>query len=259
MHARKLPRISEPSFDKDYSNSNSYDGGGGGGGGKGYSSKYSSSTKDKLKSSSGFGSNRDGSNVGSLNQGSYLYRRSLSPDARQDSPKGLNTSSRRGADNSSGLSKGFSRSARDRSDRDYYSSSKYPSSRSERDNERTPSYLDRNSSSRRDRDDRERDRDRERSRSPRQSTRKSGWRDSSRTSRNVPTDRIGEKAESGSSGSSGSSAGTNSSSSTSSNALAPLETKVRSVGDWSEHTSSSGKKYYYNCVSEVSRKFLPPQ
>ena len=28
MHARKLPRISEPSFDKDYSNSNSYDGGG---------------------------------------------------------------------------------------------------------------------------------------------------------------------------------------------------------------------------------------
>ena len=30
---------------------------------------------------------------------------------------------------------------------------------------------------------------------------------------------------------------------------------VRSVGDWSEHTSSSGKKYYYNCVTEVSRKY----
>ncbi len=29
---------------------------------------------------------------------------------------------------------------------------------------------------------------------------------------------------------------------------------LRSVGDWSEHTSSSGKKYYYNCVTEVSRK-----
>ena len=70
------------------------------------------------------------------------------------------------------------------------------------------------------------------------------------------TDRIADKCESGSSGSTGSSAGTNSSSSTSSNALAPLETKVRSVGDWSEHTSSSGKKYYYNCVSEVSRKCL---
>merc|ERR1719464_919348 len=28
---------------------------------------------------------------------------------------------------------------------------------------------------------------------------------------------------------------------------------LRSVGDWSEHTSSSGKKYYYNCVSEVSQ------
>jgi hypothetical protein len=74
----------------------------------------------------------------------------------------------------------------------------------------------------------------------------------------MTTDRIADKAESGSSGSTGSSAGTNSSSSTSSNALAPLETKVRSVGDWSEHTSSSGKKYYYNCVSEVSRKFLVP-
>lgn len=69
----------------------------------------------------------------------------------------------------------------------------------------------------------------------------------------MTTDRIADKAESGSSGSTGSSAGTNSSSSTSSNALAPLETKVRSVGDWSEHTSSSGKKYYYNCVSEVSQ------
>ena len=30
---------------------------------------------------------------------------------------------------------------------------------------------------------------------------------------------------------------------------------LRSVGDWSEHTSSSGKKYYYNCVSEISRKY----
>ena len=32
------------------------------------------------------------------------------------------------------------------------------------------------------------------------------------------------------------------------------EVKVRSVGNWSEHTSSSGKIYYYNCVSEVSRE-----
>ena len=31
---------------------------------------------------------------------------------------------------------------------------------------------------------------------------------------------------------------------------------LKSVGDWSEHTSSSGKKYYYNCVSEVSRKLM---
>ena len=36
------------------------------------------------------------------------------------------------------------------------------------------------------------------------------------------------------------------------------EVKVRSVGNWSEHTSSSGKIYYYNCVSEVSRKWPNP-
>ena len=249
MHARKLPRISEPSFDKDYSHTNSYDGGGNTGGGKNNYTKYSphSSAKDKIKNSSGFGSCRAGED--------YLYRRSLSPDSRQDSPRGMNASSRRGGGDSS--IKGFSRSTRDRTERDsYYSSSKYSSSRNDRDNERTSSYLERNSSSRRERDERERVRDRERSRSPRQNNRKSGWNDPTRTSRNLASDRIGDKSESGSSGSTGSSGGTNSSSSNSSNVIAPLETKVRSVGDWSEHTSSSGKKYYYNCVSEVSRKLL---
>jgi hypothetical protein len=33
------------------------------------------------------------------------------------------------------------------------------------------------------------------------------------------------------------------------------DTKVKSVGDWSEHVSSSGKKYYYNSVTEVSRTY----
>ena len=28
---------------------------------------------------------------------------------------------------------------------------------------------------------------------------------------------------------------------------------VRVSGDWSEHVSSSGKRYYYNCRSEVSQ------
>ena len=34
------------------------------------------------------------------------------------------------------------------------------------------------------------------------------------------------------------------------------DSKIKSVGDWSEHVSSSGKKYYYNSVTEVSRKYL---
>lgn len=29
--------------------------------------------------------------------------------------------------------------------------------------------------------------------------------------------------------------------------------RVNRVGDWSEHVSSSGKKYYYNCKTEVSQ------
>lgn len=31
-----------------------------------------------------------------------------------------------------------------------------------------------------------------------------------------------------------------------------MERSVR-FGDWSEHMSSSGKKYYYNCKTEVSQ------
>lgn len=29
--------------------------------------------------------------------------------------------------------------------------------------------------------------------------------------------------------------------------------KITRVGDWSEHVSSSAKKYYYNCKTEVSQ------
>lgn len=28
---------------------------------------------------------------------------------------------------------------------------------------------------------------------------------------------------------------------------------IHQIGEWSEHLSSSGKKYYYNCISEVSQ------
>merc|ERR1719158_16654 len=98
-------------------------------------SKYTprTSTKDNLKNS-GFGGCRNDD---------YLYRRSLSPDSRQDSPRGLNSNSRRGE---STINKGFSRNTRERNERDYYSS-KYSNSRNERDNERT-TYLERNSSNR---------------------------------------------------------------------------------------------------------------
>jgi WW domain-containing adapter protein with coiled-coil len=29
--------------------------------------------------------------------------------------------------------------------------------------------------------------------------------------------------------------------------------RIQRIGDWSEHVSSSGKKYYYNCKTEVSQ------
>lgn len=31
------------------------------------------------------------------------------------------------------------------------------------------------------------------------------------------------------------------------------------IGDWSEHVSSSGKKYYYNCKTEVSQWEKPKE
>jgi len=65
MHARKLPRISEPSFDKDYYEN-----------GRGYASKYSSSGKMR---SYGGGSGSSSS-----------YRRSVSPDIRNQSPRDRN-------------------------------------------------------------------------------------------------------------------------------------------------------------------------
>ena len=34
---------------------------------------------------------------------------------------------------------------------------------------------------------------------------------------------------------------------------------IRVCGDWSEHLSSSGKKYYYNCTTEVSQWEKPKE
>lgn len=37
------------------------------------------------------------------------------------------------------------------------------------------------------------------------------------------------------------------------------EIDIKSVGDWAEHLSSSGKKYYYNCITEVSQWEKPKE
>ena len=194
MHARKLPRISEPSFDRDY-----YDGGGqndrSSGSSKGsYSSRYSSS---KIK---GFGDRGGGgsSGGGGGNQGGYVYRRSMSP--HNNSPR----SSRGGPPSS----------RRDRDGRDYYSN-KYNSRYRDRDRDR----------------DRDRGGDRDRCRSPIRSSSNRKW------------------------GESASGRGSSSNNRDKESTSVSHEPKVRSVGEWTEHTSSSGKKYYYNTVTEVSRKF----
>jgi len=34
---------------------------------------------------------------------------------------------------------------------------------------------------------------------------------------------------------------------------------LRVCGDWSEHVSSSGKKYFYNCKTEISQWVKPKE
>ena len=68
------------------------------------------------------------------------------------------------------------------------------------------------------------------------------------------------KWESSGRGSNGGSSSNNSSSrdkETTSTSQVSSEPRVRSVGEWTEHISSSGKRYYYNSVTEVSRKLHP--
>ena len=197
MHARKLPRISEPSFDRDYGN----------------------------------GAGASSSKISSKN---YRDRRSVSPTT--DKSYGMSPRDQR-SDRSGGGGKYVRNRDRDRErERERESYNKYyRGSRDSRNRDRSP--KDRKSWQDHRRgghqagdhrggggggggrlDERGQDRGLERDR-----------------------DRI-DSRESGhhsqhSSASSGSSA------------------TLRSVGDWSEHTSSSGKKYYYNCVSEISRKY----
>lgn len=41
--------------------------------------------------------------------------------------------------------------------------------------------------------------------------------------------------------------------------LQVLKTALRACADWTEHLSSSGKIYYYNCKTEVSRWDKPKE
>ena len=179
MHARKLPRISEPSFDKDY-----YDNG------RGYNnSKYSSGPKMRPYGGRGSGSS-----------GAPSYRRSVSPpELRTQSPR----------DRGGGGPLG-----------------KHHSMRCDRGDHQQQQHPHKFSSTRK---DRERDRERDRV-----LTGAANVRDRS------PKDRKWESRGGRDRDAVGGSRG-------------GVDTKLKIVGDWTEHVSSSGKKYYYNSVSEVSR------
>ena len=192
MHARKLPRISEPSFDKDYyDNGRSYN-----------TSKYSSTAKMRPYGGGG--------GSGGPSGGVSAYRRSVSPELRTQSPR----------DRGGGGPMGKHHSMR-RGDRDHPPQHNKYSSRKERERERDRVLT---GGSIRDRSPKERK-----------------WESrSSRSERDLPP------SGGGSGGGGGSNGGGRS------------DSKIKSVGDWSEHVSSSGKKYYYNSVTEVSRKYFGP-
>lgn len=239
MHARKLPRISEPSFDKNYYHGGGQSGerdrerggGGGGSGGGGYD-----------RGGGGGGHHRghhDDPGGGGLGGGRSKYnksnklkyysnRRSISPDVRNSPRDARDRDVRDGRerdrerDHRSERSKYGSTSRLRDKDREYYSTSKY----------RKEDYRESGGAGR------ERDRDR----SPIGKERKWGG-DYSSSSKS----RLADKEASSSATSSTSSV------SNSGGQGQAVDSKVKSVGDWTEHTSSSGKKYYYNCISEVSQ------
>ena len=195
MHARKLPRISEPSFDRDYGNGSSTSSG-----------KMSKNYRNDRRSSM---SPSD---------------RNMSPRDRVDRYKG-------------GGGQGGGRRDRDRDrerdQREYY---KYRSSR-DRNRERSPKERkwDNRRSSGQVNDHRDQLRDQRIERDHRDQRE---HRERVMDQRDHHHHHHNQQQSSSGSTSTGS---------------------VRSVGDWSEHTSSSGKKYYYNCVSEVSRKYSKRQ
>ncbi|XP_050423272.1 WW domain-containing adapter protein with coiled-coil isoform X1 [Adelges cooleyi] len=170
----------------------------------------------------------------------YLVSKNSSSDQKYGSVRGNGTSY---------PSPGRGSPSRDRS---YSSKSSYHSQKSHRDKERdSRDYKSRNSDkysdysrspkdSRRSRDEYRTNHDRI---SPEKMVHSVKWSNSSRDSRD--TRESGQRKVVNSSCQSSSSSNNRNSRSG--------ESSVAKVGDWSEHTSSSGKKYYYNCKTEISQ------
>jgi hypothetical protein len=184
MHARKLPRISEPSFDKDY-----YDNG------RGYSNASKYSNGPKMRPYGGRGSG---------GSGAPSYRRSVSPDLRSQSPRDRGGGGPNGKHHSMRCDRG------DHPQQQHHHQQQPPhnkySTRKERDRDRDRVLTGSNSV---------------RDRSPKERK----WESRGGRDRDVG---LGGGSRGG-------------------------DSKLKSVGDWTEHVSSSGKKYYYNSVTEVSR------
>ncbi|XP_055532626.1 WW domain-containing adapter protein with coiled-coil homolog [Wyeomyia smithii] len=259
MHARKPQRLLNDGYHQSHQYQNS---------------KYTSSKRDyerEASRSGGYGRDRDNSPAGSsMNNGNY---KSISPDL--DSPRDRDRERDRDRDRERDRDRGGGdryqygmSKIRDKDrDRDYkkdkYSDSlrspKDKRSRSDRDTDHRSNHdrrlklsvSEKRGGSSSNSDDRERDRERERSERERERERdRDRLRDRDRDRGGIGSGGGGGGGSgvggSGGSGGVGVSSGGGGSGGVGSD-------RVNRVGDWSEHVSSSGKKYYYNCKTEVSQ------
>lgn len=251
MHARKPQRLLNDGYHQSHQYQNS---------------KYASKRdyEREASRSGGYGRDRDNSPAGGSLNGNY---KSISPDL--DSPRDRDRERDRGdrdRDRDRGGGDRYQYSGmgkmRDKDrDRDYkkdkYSDSlrspKEKRSRTERDSDHRSNHdrrlklsvSEKRGGSSSNSDERERDRERDRRR---------------RLSRSKDRDRdrgvsgVGSGSGVNSSGGSGTGGGSGSGGSAGAGGGGVAGgDRVNRIGDWSEHVSSSGKKYYYNCKTEVSQ------